>query len=141
MAAISQIRRGIFRGQSSRGTWLYTILKGKVADYWRKAGAHTLVPLEAMGGSAAGSLETLEKADCSGNPELSIGVDEILQMLPARQRCLLILMEQHGYKIAEISEKTGWPTGTVGRVLAEARKEFLRLWRKFYTPVPTNKGE
>src|SRR5438105_4015916 len=35
MAAVSQIKRGIFRGDCSLGTWLEVILRGKIADYKR----------------------------------------------------------------------------------------------------------
>lgn len=35
-AAFSQIRRKLFRGESSLGTWLETILHGKIVDYQRR---------------------------------------------------------------------------------------------------------
>ena len=48
LAALGQMRRGLFRGDCSFQTWLETIIRGKVGDYWRARGKHqALVPLAA----------------------------------------------------------------------------------------------
>lgn len=48
VTALGQMRRGLFRGGSSFQTWMETIIRGKIADYWRARGKHqALVPLDA----------------------------------------------------------------------------------------------
>lgn len=128
-SAFSQIKRKMFRRESSLGTWLEKIIRGKIIDYRRSPqnrlaqGRFTVLD---------GSPETVGGAEVivSGPvPDyvLSLTVREVLKQMPARERIILLLNRLEGLTIDEISERLGWPSGTVGRILAEAKREFRRI--------------
>lgn len=126
LSAIDQLRRGLFRGDSSLGTWLERILGGKIADYWRKLPGHsTLEATATPGNDFQGSYEQL--AFAPDDQVLRTMVREGLSRMSARHRHVLLLNQRDGYTTKEISQQLGWPEGTVGRVLAEAKQIFKEL--------------
>jgi len=130
-AAFSQIQRGMFRGESGLGTWLEAIVHGKVTDYKRSPGKRPL-PSQNSGSDHDGRSReiTLAAALPVSRPttEEVLTVREILQRLPRHHRVILTLNKVGGYTIAEISGRLRWPSGTVGRVLAEAQQTFRELY-------------
>jgi len=128
IATISQLERGLFRGESSLGTWLRQILHGKVADYWR-AQPQRLSSTEALPSQGEESGEDLIERvpGPPSDPVLRIAVHEALDLMPPKYRRILLLNQRDGYTIREISKRLGWPEGTVGRVLAEAKQMFIQI--------------
>lgn len=128
-SAFSQIQRKMFRRDSSLGTWLEKIIRGKIIDYRRAPQNHL-----AQGGFTVpdGSTETVggtEVVVSAPMPDyvLSLTVREVLKQMHPKERIVLLLNRLWGLTIEEISARCGWPPGTVGRILAEAKREFRRI--------------
>ena len=124
IAAIDQFRRGLFRAESSISTWLGRILTGKAADFWRKSPKGLQrVPLDAgEEATSGGPGEAL--IDAHSDPLQQLLVREALNRMTATHRRILLLNQNEGYTTKEIGKILGWPAGTVGRVLAEAKAMF-----------------
>ena len=82
--ALDQLRRGMFRGDSSLKTWLVRILRGKVVDYWRRRGrdAALMVP--------DGSVEIADAQDLREDPLTTARIQGILRSM--RPTCRLTLL-------------------------------------------------
>lgn len=127
-AAIDQLRRKLFRGKSTLGTWLRVILKGKIEDY-KRAQRKVVGPGNPFPDHF--KLDTnseLQTAVLPFDHEMSMTVLQILQKMPPKHRDLLILSKIAGFKIKEISQQLKWPAGTIGRIISEAKEMF----RKFF---------
>ncbi len=124
-AAASQIRRGLFRRDSTLGTWLFTILKGKIADYRR---SHRLVPMPSPIESDVVDRPSLSMSH-GASQELCIVVREVLGSLPPEHRLILLLNQQDGFTIDEIAMRLGRSRGRVGALLAEAKRMFRERMR------------
>lgn len=124
LAALSQIKRGLFRSESSLGTWLEVIVRGKIVDYKRG-----LRPTSSIDTEREEDLNILALLHYHGPVyELQILVRQLLGQMSSQHRMVLIMNRIIGLTIEEISRQTEWPTGTVGRILAEAKQEFRRLF-------------
>jgi RNA polymerase sigma-70 factor (ECF subfamily) len=128
LAAINQLRRGLFRGESKLSTWLERILSGKLADYWRRIKTKELPSSFGEGTDA----ELTDAADgelayVQSDMVLSLAVQEVLSKMSVKHRRILLLNQMDGYTTKEISKMLGWPTGTIGRILAEAKVIFRDL--------------
>ena len=115
-AALRQIHQGTFRGTAALSTWLYPIIKGKLADYWRtKRGPPTT------------SLETVTDRDhqlVATNRDDVLAVQEALARLPADEHLLLWMHEAEGYTLKEIGPLIGLRKSAVAERLAHARRHF-----------------
>lgn len=131
-AAFGQIQRGLFRGDSGLGTWLEAIVHGKVTDYMRSPGKGPIPSQTSESNRDGGNcnLAVMEELALSirPKPELVLAVRELLRRLPPHHRVILTLNKVGGYTIAEISRRLRWPSGTVGRVLAEAQERFRKSY-------------
>jgi RNA polymerase sigma factor (sigma-70 family) len=127
-AAFSQIQRGMFRGDSGLGTWLEAIVHGKITDYQRSPGKRPL-PSQNSGSDQDGRSREIEPLLVTRpRTEQVLAVREILHRLPRNHRVILTLNKVGGYTTAEIGRRLRWPSGTVGRVLAEAQQTFRELY-------------
>jgi RNA polymerase sigma-70 factor, ECF subfamily len=117
IAALGQIERGIFRGDSSIGTWLFTIVKGKIADYHR---AHARANLQASDNANV----ALADGVTSPSAEVRVLVQDALRRLPSEHRAILLLNQQGGLTIEDIAHRLGRSRGRVGAMLAEAKPMF-----------------
>lgn len=127
-AALSQIQRGMFRGESRLGTWLEAIVRGKIVDYRRSPGKRPIP----VAGDGSGRGEGLTPAShllvCTPNPELVMATRELIRKLPPRHRVVLVLNKVGGFTTHEIGRRLRWPNGTVGRVLSEAQQMFRQIY-------------
>ncbi len=126
VAALGQLRRGLFRGDSSLDTWLTYIVRGKIADYWRARGqaSVSLTPIaEEDLESVAMALSQIVDCDFS----LLVGVHGALRELPRMHRVILLLNRTAGYTIEEISRNSGLTPGQVSARLYAAEEMFRRL--------------
>jgi DNA-directed RNA polymerase specialized sigma24 family protein len=106
------------------GTWLEVIVRGKIADYKRG-----LRPTSSIDTEREEDLNTLALLHYHGPVyELQILVRQLLGQMSAQHRMVLIMNRIIGLTIEEISRRADWPAGTVGRILAEAKQEFRRLF-------------
>ncbi len=136
LAAIGQMRRNKFHGESGLGTWLDGIAQHKIADYWRaRARANRFAPIASpeQADDAPASEDIVEAAP--GNLEtgvdyhLVLQVREALERMPPPERALLLLKLLEGYTIEEISRATGLTVNQVGGRLFRAEERFRRLLR------------
>lgn len=132
LAAFSQMQRGLFRGDSSLGTWLDRILHGKIADYWRgrpKEIADTDAEERSTydGGDRQGPIgKHLEKAP---DQSLVLSVREALHAMPAPYRAILLLNRSAGYTLAEIAHALHLTIGQVSRRLYTSENLFRKVFR------------
>ncbi len=124
-AAFHAIKNGDFNGRSALGTWLVGILKHKLSDYWaaQKRERNTAVTVFSEAGSQVDAV-----ADPGSDPNLRIEVDQLLRALPKLHRAVLLLNVREGLNTDQIAAATKLPSGTVGRILWEA-KRILRKQR------------
>jgi RNA polymerase sigma factor (sigma-70 family) len=128
IAAMGQIRRGLFRGDSSLGTWLGAIVRGKVIDY-RRSRARACLPSGYEGcQEVVLASDMLEDALVHRSElDLVLTVRQVLHRMPRRHRAILILNKTAGFTINELARRLGLPPGTVGRILAEAKTMFRQI--------------
>lgn len=136
LTALGQMRRRLFRGESSFQTWMEKIIHGKIANYWRALGEGkiSLVPLESALDECPRKAErnavsliqspVMRKSD----EETRLMVWQALRTMPRQHATVLLLNMQEGYSTAEIGQHLDLPPGTVGRKLAEAKKQFQRFF-------------
>lgn len=114
--ALRQIRQGKFRGAAALSTWLYPIINGKLADYWRtKRGPPTT------------SLETVTDRDhqlVAINRDDVLAVQQALARLPTDEHLLLWMHEAEGYTLEEIGVLIGLRKSAVAERLVRARQHF-----------------
>ncbi len=130
-AAFSQIQRGMFRGDSGLGTWLEAIVHGKVIDYQRSPGKRPLPSQNSDSDQDGRSREIEPLLVTHPRTEQVLAVREILHRLPRNHRVILTLNKVGGYTTTEIGRRLRWPSGTVGRILAEAQQTFRDLYVEF----------
>jgi RNA polymerase sigma factor (sigma-70 family) len=111
-------------------TWLYQIIHGKTADYWRKQDPRTV------------SLETL----AHDNPAFvtraidrdeTVAVQQALSCLAPEEQILLLLHDSERHTLVEIGHMVGLRKSAVAERLARAREHFrcaLRDGGKFSSP-------
>lgn len=128
VTAISQLQRGMFRGDSSIGTWLDRIVSGKIVDYWRsrRAQEDPLVSSQINeDGEEVSLVETLPDAPIDYTVVLA--VREALERMPAELKFILLLSMQEGRTLKEIGSGLKQSTATVHRKLVDAQETFRRL--------------
>jgi RNA polymerase sigma factor (sigma-70 family) len=130
LAALDQLRRGLYRGDSSLRTWVAAIARGKAADYFAgRAALATLVPFDADEGWRADGQRPLAEV-VAGPPadyETILGVRAALAAMPVTHRLVLLLNRTEGYTIEQISQAWEKSKSWVARRLYEAEEMFARL--------------
>lgn len=132
LAAFDQMQRGLYRGDSSLGVWLNSIVRGKIADYWRSR-SHEVseTGLRHIDGDdrepGEGSLEgyITRVAD----PALVLSVREALEAMPTIYRAILLLQRSAGYTLAEIARALHLSIGQVSGRLYTSEEMFRRILR------------
>lgn len=137
LTALGQMRRGLFRGESSFQTWVERIIRGKIADYWRARGNSQagLIPLDSALDEYQQEVErnvsliqslALRKT----GEETRLMVRQALSAMSRQHAMVLLLNMREGYSTVEIGQRLDLPQGTVGRKLAEAKKQFRQFFSK-----------
>lgn len=135
LTALGQMRRGLFRGDASFQTWVERIIRGKIADYWRARGNGQagLIPLDSALDEYQQEVErnvsliqslALRKTD----EDTRLMVRQALRAISRQHAMVLLLNVREGYSTVEISQRLDLPQGTVGRKLAEAKKQFRQFF-------------
>lgn len=128
VTAISQLQRGMFRGDSSLGTWLDTIVSRRIVDYWRsrRPEKEALVSSQITeDGDEVSLVERLPGAPIDYTVVLA--VREALERMPAELRVILLLNMHEGRTLKEIGGGLKQSTATVHSKLVDAQETFRRL--------------
>lgn len=121
--ALSQIKRQMFRGESSLGTWLATIARGKAIDRKRSAAGRQGQITASLDTGSGAVLARLEHA-VAPREDLVLAVRQTLARLESADRALLKLCEMEGYSVKEVAASSGLPEKRVYRLLSAARERF-----------------
>ncbi|MGW1890308.1 RNA polymerase sigma factor SigM [Streptomyces sp. NPDC002004] len=116
-----------FRGQSAVTTWLHRITVNACLDRARKAASRKTSPVD----DTERLEQLLEPEESASAPaernDLHREVAEALGALPPDQRAALVLVDMHGYPVAEAARMLDVPTGTVKSRCARGRARLLPL--------------
>ncbi len=125
-ALISAFRAAhTFQGRSAVTTWLHRIVVNACLDRARRAASHRTRPLDDQPGLEL-ALGQDEGADVSlERHELQRELELALASLPAEQRAALVLVDMHGYPVAEAAVILDVPVGTVKSRCARGRARLL----------------
>lgn len=125
LAAITSF--GSFEGKSSEFSWICSIAKHKVVDYFRKKKLKTVLF------SVSPVFE--EIADQSLNPERDVLKNELKEEIKktfkeigAGYKKILRLKYIDGWKVSEIAKKTKTTMKSVESKLTRAKKQFREAW-------------
>jgi len=120
-AMISAFRSaGSYRGDAAVTTWLHRIVVNACLDRLRRRRSRATVALP--GDNPAGGQDTLaDPHDRIGNLELAIELERALAKLPPEQRDPIVLVDVHGYRVAEAAEILSVPSGTIKSRCARGR--------------------
>lgn len=117
---VALARLPTFRGESTLRTWLYGITRRVVANARRKAAFWSFV-----------SLEGVLRADPGPDPEYLSQqqrerrlVQQALEVLPDKQREVLVLLDLEERPAPEVAEMLGVPVGTIYSRSHGARRAF-----------------
>ncbi len=131
LTALSQMQRGLFRGESSLGTWLEKIIRGKIAEYWRaKAHAGRSVTDSSLDDPEMQIDLIRQLCSPAVNQEMILMVRFVLLELPAQQRAILLLNRTEGYTLEEIGRALEMTIGQVSKRLYKAEESFRRVLRE-----------
>jgi RNA polymerase sigma factor (sigma-70 family) len=130
LAALDQLRRGLYRGESSLRTWVGWIVRGKVADYFAgRQAVTTLVSFDAHEPETANGHGRLAEVVAAppADYETILSVRAALEAMPVTHRLVLLLNRTEGYTIEQISQAWEKSRSWVARRLYEAEEMFARL--------------
>lgn len=111
----------LFRGKSSIWTWMNSIARHEIADYFRKKYAK-----KALKTTHLSDLLMIEEIDNS--EEVSQKVKVILKKMRGHYGELLMLKYVDGKHVSQIAKEMGRSIKSVESDLFRARKEFRFLW-------------
>lgn len=110
---------GRFRGESAVTTWLHRIVVNAALDRLRRRQAHPTVPLPQQRDDFGHPAR--EPAAPELDHDTGLLVRQALAELAAEQRAALILVDVHGYPVAEAARLLGVAEGTVKSRCARGR--------------------
>lgn len=111
----------LFRGKSSIWTWMNSIARHEIADYFRKRYAK-----KALKTTHLSDLLMIE--DIDNSEEVSQKVKVVLKKMRGHYGELLMLKYVDGKHVAQIANEMGRSIKSVESDLFRARKEFRFLW-------------
>ncbi|MGE0885809.1 MAG: RNA polymerase sigma factor [Blastocatellales bacterium] len=123
MDAFSQMKRGLYRGESSLSTWLSRIIHGKIVEYRRK---NPNGIIEQLDDSNLEGHSTLLRMGEVATTEVLLMVRQALLRMPSQHRVILLLNRAEGYTLEEISKMADMSLGQVSGKLYVAQEMFRR---------------
>lgn len=114
--AISELRRGAFRGESSLSTWLYRIVTHVALDRLRQAKRQE-------------ALTPTQEGQSPVSPEAAVALRELndaMKELPEDQRAALVLKEVQGLPTREVAAILERTEGATEQLLVRARQALRR---------------
>jgi len=127
VSAFRQLRAGYFRGDSKPTTWLYRIIIGTIADYWRQhAGMdQKIVGLDKCLQDDGETVRT--EFTTPAAQETRVLVEQVFAAMPTRLAVILQMNQRAGLTTNEIAQRLNLSPGRTGALLAEAKKKFRAL--------------
>jgi RNA polymerase sigma-70 factor (ECF subfamily) len=104
-----------FRGDAAVTTWLHRIVVNACLDRARRRAVRPTVPLPDAGPGEPAA------ADRTGERDTRLAVHDAMRRLPTEQRAALVLVDLHGYSVAEAAEILQVAEGTVKSRCSRAR--------------------
>lgn len=111
----------LFRGKSSIFTWMCSIARHEIADYYRKKYAKKALKYVPLG-------DLILHEDIVDAHDSALKVKEVLSQMKASSQELLMKKYVDCKKVSEISQELGRTTKAVEADLFRARKEFKKLY-------------
>jgi RNA polymerase sigma-70 factor (ECF subfamily) len=111
----------LFLGNSSIWTWMNSISRHEVADYFRKKYAKKTIQTIPLS-------DLLPLNQISDSDEVSQKVKEVLARMKTYYKELLMLKYADGKKVIEIAKELSKSEKSIESDLFRARKEFKELW-------------
>ena len=119
-----------FRNEASEKTWVYHIAINESRRYLKRAARHRTVSLDQVQNEEAFHVQQ----GLSGRASSVQGVEdrtylwEMIQLLPQRQREVVVLYYLQERSVKEVAEFLKMPLGTVKIQLFRARQELRERW-------------
>ncbi|WP_166346152.1 RNA polymerase sigma factor SigM [Phytoactinopolyspora limicola] len=128
-ALVNAFRRASsFRSESAVTTWLHRVVVNACLDRVRHTAARPSDPVAFDGTeSPAVTAAAAPGADPADMTPLRLDLEAALATLPPEQRVPLVLVDVEGYRVAEVAEMLGLPSGTVKSRCARGRARLLPL--------------
>ncbi len=124
-ALLSAFRRAdTFRGDAAVTTWLHRIVVNACLDRLRRRKAR---PAEPLPDDPDRELALAGPADVADQRAVRLDVEAALATLPVEQRAALVLVDLHGFSVADAAAVLDCPVGTVKSRCARARVRLLPL--------------
>lgn len=108
---------GSFRHHCAVGSWLHRIVVSTCVDQYHRSSTRCAVPLDEA---------THTVGDRTPQVETATVVRRALLTLPVDQRAAVIVVDMHGYSVADAARLLGIPEGTVKSRRARARARLAR---------------
>ena len=125
-----------FRGDSAVTTWLHRIVVNACLDRVRRRAARPVAPLPETGPD-----EPAEPRDAMGERDIRLAIDGALARLPIEQRSAIVLVDIHGYSVAETAVILDIAEGTVKSRCARGRGRLAVLLAGIRNPDPPSDVE
>jgi RNA polymerase sigma-70 factor, ECF subfamily len=117
---------GRFRGDAAVTTWLHRIVVNACLDRVRRRQVRPTVPLPEVDVTIAPAPDR----------DTALDVQKALGQIPAEQRAALVLVDVHGYSVAEAAEILGVADGTIKSRCARGRARLAVLLGYLRNPPP-----
>jgi len=114
----------LFKGKSSLFSWMQSILRHEIADYYRKLYAKKAIKTLPLS-------ELFLSTPLSDAHETSVKVRQVLEKMVTDKKELLLLKYVDKKKVKEIAAKMGRTVKSVESDLFRARNEFRSLYLSF----------
>lgn len=124
-ALISVLRNAEgFRGEAAVTSWMHRIVVNASLDRLRRNRSKRLYPLP-DDPDVSGNV-MVDTTDHVSARELQLTLEEALGRLPDEQRVPIVLVDIEGFRVDEVAEMLGIPTGTVKSRCARGRARLAR---------------
>lgn len=111
----------LFRGEASLKTWMMTILRHEIADYYRKKYAKKAIKTLPLS-------DFLLKHEIQKTSEVEHKVKIVLEKMLDRRKRLLLMKYVDGLSVKEIAQRVGKTFKAVESDLYRARESFKELY-------------
>lgn len=120
-----------FKGNSQLWTWMQSILRHEIADYYRKMYAKKAIRLFPIGEMILGEEDALGNLFLHDSHEISEKVRNVIAQLSSEYRELLLLKYVDKKKVRDIAQELGRTVKAVESDLFRAREEFRKIYGEY----------
>jgi len=129
-----------FRRGCAFRTWLTTVAKNLVKNYWRdRKPVNSMDCMEEDVGYVPPS-ETLDPEDVAVREENREKIIRAITMLPMKYRPYVVMKHLHGLSYVEIAELNNVPVTTVRNRIHQGKKELEEIFKRVDIVMPEEGG-